>query len=273
MSSSAAILVCACFAGQLALAQTTGVKAEFDAASVRIAASPPSGFGCKGGPGTDDPGLLRCQNFSLSNLVMMAYNLRPFQFSAPDWMDTTRFDLSARIPAGTAMHQFRSMQQNLLAERFKLAVHFAKKQVDGYDLVVGKANVNLKHVDDEEAGEGEQPWRAPIGGPPRRTVALRKGEQESMAILAQFVSDEIGAPVNDATGLKGRYDFLLRWMAEPRGAMIIAPPPGAPAAPTEDKYPGIVGAIKEQLGLGLVKKRMAMDVLTVDHAEKTPTEN
>jgi hypothetical protein len=43
---------------------------------------------CTGGPGTSDPGTLTCENYSLSFLVMMAYNLRSFELTAPDWMDT-----------------------------------------------------------------------------------------------------------------------------------------------------------------------------------------
>jgi hypothetical protein len=50
-------------------------KPEFEVASIRPA--PPVGAGpvtagCRGGPGTQDPGLFACQNISLSNLVTIA---------------------------------------------------------------------------------------------------------------------------------------------------------------------------------------------------------
>jgi hypothetical protein len=54
----------------------------------RSACPGPEGLtvGCKGGPGTQDPGLFTCQNMSLSNLVTLVYHLDYYRLSAPDWM-------------------------------------------------------------------------------------------------------------------------------------------------------------------------------------------
>src|ERR1700738_3228955 len=78
-------------------------RPEFEVASIKP--SPPLDgrrmtVSCRGGPGTKDPGLLACENLSLSNLATMAYRIAYYQLSAPDWMVSTRFDIRARVPEG-----------------------------------------------------------------------------------------------------------------------------------------------------------------------------
>jgi uncharacterized protein (TIGR03435 family) len=74
-------------------------------------------------------------------LAMMAYSLRSFQLAAPAWMDTVRYNVVARIPPGADRRQFGLMQQNLLAERFGLQVHFEKKDTTVY---LGKLKRTLR---------------------------------------------------------------------------------------------------------------------------------
>src|SRR6516165_4819276 len=62
-------------------------------------------MGCRGGPGTNDPGLFICENYSRLNMVLHAYSVEYYQLSAPDWMLTTRFDLRATVPEGATKEQ------------------------------------------------------------------------------------------------------------------------------------------------------------------------
>jgi len=256
-----ALFICGC---HMTLGQNTAQQGrpEFEAASIRPATAVPSQ--CTGGPGSSDPGLLTCHNFSLSYLGMMAYDLRAYQFSAPDWMKTTQFDLTASVRAGTSVPEFRLMQQRLLAERFKLEVHFEEKEIDGYELVVAKSSPNLKLVPEDEAAPVEPLWSPPFVGPPARAKAQFNSRKHGMAALVRFVADRLGRPVTDATGLKGGYDFVLRYTDDPAG--------DGPAT-DDDSGAGIEAALKEQLGLALVKKKVQVDILVVDHAEKTPADN
>lgn len=236
---------------------------EFDAASIRPAT--PVTTQCKGGPGTDDPGRLSCQNFPLSYFVMMAYDLRAFQFQGPDWMSSTRFDLQATIPPGATLDQFRSMLQQLLAVRFKLAVHTGKKEMDGYNLVVSKPNPDLKRSETQTPLAGLPLWRAPFAGPPVPARAQINGIRMPMAGLATLVSDRIGRPVADATALQGFYDFKLSYTDSPSGA--------AGLSATDDSSVNLDTALKDQLGLALVKKKVQVNTIVVDHSEKSPTDN
>lgn len=235
---------------------------EFEAASIRPPSETPTR--CIGGPGTQDTGRLACENFPVAWLVMMAYNIRPFQFSAPDWTVRARFNFQATLPPDSAAEQFRAMLRHLLAARFKLAVHFEKKELEGYDMVLVKKSENLKPSTEGARVPAEPSWLRPVTGPPVRVRAQFNGVNQSMARLAAFVSDRLDRPVADATGLSGGFDFVLRYSDGPPGPSV-----------TTDDDPGlsVEDALREQLGLGLVKKKVQAEVLVIDHIEKTPVDN
>ena len=119
----------------------------FEVASIK--ASPPSdGRGMRvssnGGPGTPNPGLYTCENCTLSLLVITAYDIRRYQLAGADSLNADRFVVSAKVPPGTTKEDFRIMQQNLLAERFKLKIHRDKKEMQVYELVVAKNGPKFK---------------------------------------------------------------------------------------------------------------------------------
>ncbi len=58
---------------------------------------------------------------SLADLIRVAYRVKPYQVSGPDWMAPERFDVLAKMPEGATREQVPEMLQALLAERFKLA--------------------------------------------------------------------------------------------------------------------------------------------------------
>jgi uncharacterized protein (TIGR03435 family) len=85
---------------------------------------------------------------------------------------------------------------------------------------------------------------------------------ESMEHFAGILGGQIRQPILNATGLTGKYDFTFFWSYE-------AMQPNAPA----DAGPTIYAAIQEQLGLKLESRKVPVDLLMVDHIEKSPTEN
>lgn len=120
---------------------------EFDAAVIKPSAPMGNGpvrVGCSGGPGSPDPVSFSCQNINLSNLITMAYNLQRFEYSAPEWLNGERFDLTAKVPEGATREDFLLMQRALLRERFGLVVHKEKKEMVAYDLVVMKNGPKFK---------------------------------------------------------------------------------------------------------------------------------
>lgn len=253
---------------------------QFEVASIKPVLPDEYRGGTSGGPGTKDPGLFSGQ-IDLASLVVVAYDLPWYRYSGPDWMRTTRFNISAKIPEGTTKEQFKLMQQNLLIERFKLSLHHQQKEVQGYDLVPAKDGPNMDRIKPSPDPPPPDNPAAPPPGPPKldqdgfpipppqrgwRTV--RDGRRITQPFtdatldrVAGYLGNALGRPVHDATGLKGKYDFVLKWVMDFGGPV------------TEDSSPTIFEALQQQLGLKLESKKEMVDILVVDHIEKTPTEN
>jgi uncharacterized protein (TIGR03435 family) len=142
----------------------------------------------------------------------MAYGLRRYQLSAPDWLGSTRVDISARVPAGVTTDQYRLMLQNLLADRFALSLHHEQKEVQIYDLTIGKGGPKFKAADSDPApSDGLQPPPPRAGPPPGYHGPMNMNVPKiSMGRLAAFLSGFLGQPIEDTTGLQGNYAVTLR---------------------------------------------------------------
>jgi uncharacterized protein (TIGR03435 family) len=218
---------------------------------------------------------------------------------APNWLDSVRFDIVAKVPEGATKEQAKVMLQNLLAERFKLTLHRETKELPVYALVVGAKGPKLK--DSTPTDTAPAPDSAvrpslrgmklgPDGCPDMQQMSggragafmimTPNGEcmiskAETMDGLAAQLSNGFDRPVIDQTGLKGRYDFKLRYdpssMPGGRGGPKDAMDP-APAA-DGDSTLGIFTALQEQLGLKLEPTKGPVDLLVIDHIQKTPAQN
>jgi uncharacterized protein (TIGR03435 family) len=291
-----------------AYGQSAAADSSFDVVSIRPS-EPPKGngmrVGARGGPGTPDPIRFTCENCSLSNLVTQAYTIRSYQLSGPRWLNTERFDIVAKIPEGATREQFRLMQQNLLVERFKLAVHQEQKEMSIFELVVAKNGPKMKESEPDTPtnaspnGNGPESSARPPVGPPRVTTdkdgfpifppgvgpivmvvngrARIRGNNESMEHFAGILSNRLGKPVIDGTGLKGKYEFTLSWETDSLAMQRTLPPfldgQPVPGSGDGDSGPTIFSALQQQLGLKLIQKQGPVAVLVVDHIEKMPTEN
>ncbi len=285
--ASYAILAGLGFLG-IANAQPAAPPLTFEAASVKPSppVEPGAGIrvGMRGGPGTNDPGRIAVENFDLRNLISVAYGLNSYQLSAPNLPDAGRFNISATIPEGTTKEQFRLMFQNLLAERFKLAVHHEMKEIQVFELVVAKGGPKMTPspkdpVRADTAPSPSGPQRPTIGsdgypvlGQGGNATAMMNGRarmrllNESMDKLAGMLSNQFGRPVENKTGIEGEYDVNLYWNTEGSGTRD--------AATTElDAGPTLMQAIQDQLGLKVQQTKGQVEMLVVDHIEKTPTEN
>ena len=261
---------------RLAFSQT------FDVASVKPA-HPPAGitrFTMSGGPGTDDPGRISYTNIMLKRVLLSAYRVRPWQVSGPDWLDSLRFDITARVPEGATQEQFQTMLRNLLVDRFRMAVHKETREVPIYALVVGKNGPKLKSPGGSAGAAPDQDEqlaivKRPEGGDGFPALALgesglvietRNGRGRVTARrtplwkFADLLSSHLGRPVIDKTGLPGSYDFVL----------YFAPEGMNPDTATD---PGIFSALQEQLGLRLEGGKGPIEMVVVDRAQAVPTEN
>ena len=100
--------------------------------------------------------------------------------------------------------------------------------------------------------------------------ARSQAMNETMSHFVGSLSGQLRGPVTDGTGLTGKYDIAMYWNTSE------SPGPTAGGSATDTDYssgPTIFGALKEQLGLTLEKKKGPIKVLVVDHFEKLPTPN
>lgn len=265
-------------------------------------------MGPTGGPGSKDPGRIRYPYTTLRNLLMTAYDVKNFQIVGPAFLDSEHFDITATMPPETTKEQFQIMLQNLMAERFKLTVHKESKELPTYALVVAKGGPKLTESKEAPAQEPDPPSSLPgmpkigpdgfpdmtavMGGragifnvmmPGRaRMVAVR----QSMHDLATRLSNQLSKPVTDATGLTKKYDFTLTFLPDnmggPMGVPLPPPPPGGvpiagpgPMAEASgaEAPPDLFAAVQAQLGLKLEAKKGPVEIIVIDHIEKTPTDN
>ncbi|HEY1755391.1 MAG TPA: TIGR03435 family protein [Bryobacteraceae bacterium] len=261
----------------------------FEVATVRPAAPNPASqlprmFQARGGPGTADPGQINYTGIPMRELLRLAYGLKlPYQFSGPGWMETERYDIAAKIPAGVTKEQFNVMLQNLLTERFAMLVHRETREINGYELSIGKGGLKFKESATPAPATAPAPPVDPNQTPRIKTEKDRDGKvqlapgaaalvqfgipggirytarQQPISILTTVLENPLGKPLVDKTGLTGKYDFNLEFSRDVDAAA--------------DGPPDLFTAIQDQLGLKLEQKKIPVDVLIVDRAEKTPKEN
>ena len=98
----------------------------------------------KGGPGAGDPGQITWTGVPMRATLLRAYDIKNYQLVAPKWVDTERYDIAAKIPAGANQEQFRAMLRHLLQERFKMGAREETKEAPVYALLVAKNGSKLK---------------------------------------------------------------------------------------------------------------------------------
>jgi uncharacterized protein (TIGR03435 family) len=227
-----------------------------------------------------DAGMIAFKGDPLKPVLMEAFKVKMDQIAGPSWLDADCFEIFARIPEGATRDQVPAMLQALLADRFKLAAHKEDRTRPGYALAVDKSGPKFKESVPGSDFKGLHAGQRTFGAAPGASGI--KGSM-TMASLARFLSNGLGGPVQDLTGLKGTYDIDLTWAPdrtiEPMGAFAsnyAAAHPGSadggadlPPAPTAD----IFTAIRDSLGLRLEPRKQPVEELVIDHIERVPTEN
>lgn len=275
--------------GVALLSQPTSPHLRFEVASIRASTDDPvKGLHTRvaGGPGTPSPTRFVAENLTVGDLIKIAYGLRSWQFPDAMRLGTTMFNVAAIVPEGATREQFRSMLQNMLADRFDLRVHRDMREMYVYVLVGGKNGAKFgEPACKPEASSQNEPRRVrrlsfadegypelPPTGPAtimRHGRARMRACAETMEHFASIVSGLLGGPVHDETGLKGKYDFTLSW----KTASHPASNAGLPDAPEFDSGPDLTEALHSQLGLSLKRTKDKAEVLVVDQIRKLPTPN
>ncbi len=251
---AAALVLVSCFS--FSIAQTPGTQ-KFEVASVKSSKIGDAGDESSRRESIEPSSTgLTMRNVSLKSCIMWAYSIREYQLSAPQWLSDARYDVLAKAAGPVSVEQLRGMLQALLADRLGLGVRHETRQLSVYELRANGKAPKLREV--PAGGDSEM----------RMTDGSMIFTNTSMVQLAEHLEiimrRQVGLPVIDETGLKGVFDFSLKFAdtnADLRAAMV------------QGDGGWISGILQEQLGLRLTGGKAGVGVVIVDRAEKIPTDN
>jgi uncharacterized protein (TIGR03435 family) len=273
-----------------------GGKMEFEVASIHPG-DPDKFIRANMGLGIEDtpvpPGGRFIADFPLLNFIAFAYKLTftPEQREKilsrlPKWIGSQPFVIEAKATGNPTKDQLRLMMQSLLADRFKLAVHFETRETPVLALELVRPGVTGPRLRPHAEGLAcDAKWIAPAdstspavvpGGflPTCGSVASRGGPNGTILFGARNVTMghialylpsiySLGRPVIDQTGLTGTFDFSLNWAPDPIGSTTAQPDKSA-----DSEGPSFIDALKDQWGLKLKSTTAAIQTLVIDHVEE-----
>jgi uncharacterized protein (TIGR03435 family) len=227
-------------------AQSQPSPPAFEIASLKLSPKGNSGTTYFSPYGTD--------RFTITNappdvLLQLAFGVLPYQISgAPKWFESERYDLTARAEDDVKLtaRELQPRLQRLLAERLRLAVHRERKEFAGFALVVSKDGPKLK----ESTAEATEQGTIFPGG--------MRLPGATMDWLASMLSNPVGRPVVNQTGIAGSYDIDLSYAKE---------------SDARSSLPSLFTTLEQRLGLKLEAHTVTVEMLTIDRIERVPVEN
>jgi uncharacterized protein (TIGR03435 family) len=206
---------------------------------------------------------------TVKGLVRTAYNAKYDTISGgPVWVDSEHFDINAKVEDSFVEgwnklsererdERIRPMILSLLEDRFLLKVTRETKEVPVYVLVVAKKGLKLTPAAPLPADADNSGSRIPQGMMLSQTGDGWVAKNITMGEWAAQLSGQLDLSrlVEDETGLKGEYDFKLRWSPHRDGS-----------------GPALTTALEEQLGLKLETRKKMVETIVIEHVER-PSEN
>jgi uncharacterized protein (TIGR03435 family) len=194
-------------------------------------------------------------NYNMLSLLAGAWNsdLEKYRiFGTPAWtsMSNNNYLVEARAGSPVSEDECRLMVRILLADRFHISVHHEERTLDAYALVVAPHGPKMKQVTDPEAPANGTGFT--IDGLPNWVFdSALKGWTMAQLAHGLFMA-RLELPIVDRTGLEGIYRINLSFHVR-----------GTPG----DGSPDVTTALREQMGLQLVRRKEVIDVIFVDHCE------
>jgi uncharacterized protein (TIGR03435 family) len=265
-------------------AQNATNQPKFEVASVKVVDRSSLGRGggvrTTGGPGTSDPGRFSDPADTMMGLLMKAFDVESGRIVYPGWNNGAFYGVVATMPPDTTKAQFQAMLQNLLVERFHLAVHHEMRDFPAYELVIDKGGPKLKEStsqpDDGPRPDGRRRFVMYVGVGQITMKEQTTGDLAKQLAMAlgngqRIQTQDLTLPVPrvvDRTGLTGKYTFDVEF-SQP-GPPGFTPGPETPAA----DLPDLFVTLRTQLGLRLNKTAgVPVDVIVVDSVDRIPVAN
>ena len=263
--------------------------------------------GCAGGyigRARLDPGRLTLPGVTVLTLVMVAYGKEcTLVEGGPAWARSGEYyDIEALLPAGTPRYtrqevetgnapRLQDMLQNLLADRFRLALKHESRETPVYTLTIVDRRKMVLSPDETRPTPAGFPVPPGMPAPKVGRGQMLKmvtpseiqmsGHAISMSVLTKDLSLYAGRIVVDKTGSNDVFDVDLRFARDgaspttsvaPPSPQSIPPVPGTPQLEAPLPAASLRNALEEQLGLKLESARTPIEVLVIESVER-PSEN
>lgn len=206
-------------------------------------------------------GLYEIRNATMLDLIRTAYGIEADKIlGGPNWLELDRFDIRARVPAGTTTETARPMLRALLSDRFKLVAAQDTRQMTTW--VLSPAAGGAKMLRAQSAGVAPSCQGNPDGeGVPRVRVTCRSMPIATFIEMIPRAANSYGiGTITDATNMPGPWDFE---MAFTQNKAQLQEPGAIP----------LFVALEKDLGLKLEQKAITASSLTVTSVNRTPTPN
>ncbi len=280
------LIVLAILAGSTLGAQATQQPSPAAVPAFDVASVKPNSSGSPNSSLDDRPGSLGVTNMPLRRLIAFAYRMHPVldrdRIVGPDWVDTARFDIAARMSPEIPVAQIPDLLRTLLVERFKLAARQESREGPIYALLTARSGgalgdqirsttldcsqrsnfITIDVTRTASIGGVETVKECGIIGNVDANGGVIRGGGRSMAELSKHLTGRVNRTVVDRTGLTGSYDFVLRFT--PEG---MTPRTDGAAGPSLDGT-SLFTALQEQLGLKLEPQRGPVEFIVIDRIER-----
>jgi uncharacterized protein (TIGR03435 family) len=274
--------------GRLTFGQSAEPRPAFEAADIHSSAKSQNPFP-RTGP--VHGGRYEVKTATMVDLIRFAYGFDTDKIlGGPNWLEMDRFDVIAKVPAGSTPEDHKLMLQALLEDRFKLVVHKESKPLPSYALTPGKKPQLKEAAGTEDSGcKPQSPSGTPAEGGVRLMMSSNSGgapmtfnlgpgmtiqyncRNMTMAAFAAGLRSMMGAgaslgsnPVLDETGLKGAWNFDLKYSMSFMGPMMMG---------ENSERISLAAAIDKQMGLKLEERQIPTPVIVVDSVNRKPSEN
>lgn len=196
------------------------------------------------------PGTVRMQDVSVETCIKWAYGVQYSQISGPAWIDSDKFDITAKADSPATEDQMKVMMQALLTDRFKLSFHRQDKELKAFVLTVAKGGAKV------------HPAAAPDAKPFHQNSA-NGSVVKSMTIRewGDYISGPLQMPVVDETGLPGKYDFVIDFTPYLPDAKNMGPD-------RPDTTSILMAAMEGELGIKMKTRKTPVDIMVIDHVDK-----
>jgi uncharacterized protein (TIGR03435 family) len=238
-------------------------------------------------------GRIDIEGFDLKFIIQQVWQLgEDMIVGAPKWLGDTKISIIAKAPSAALVNgqnappvdidTLIAMVKNLLTERFKLQTHMEERPINAYTLTAVKPkmkpadpNGRIRCAEGPSSEQKDVRDAHPILG---RLLNCQNMTMTRFAgMLQSLASGYIHAPVLDATGLDGAWDFSLSFSTigqlQGGGRGGAAPAESASTASDPTGALSLPDAVAKQLGLKLEQTKRPVKVLVIDHIEERPVDN